>query len=84
VTPLGAFKVFEGKTFFDLIDYFTANLLMPVGGILIALFVGWRIKPELLESELSFPNPFMAKVWLLLIRFVAPAGILWVMVSSLT
>ena len=84
VTPLGAFKAFEGKTFFDLIDYFTANLLMPLGGILIAVFVGWRMKPEYLESELRFPSPLMAKIWLLLIRFVAPAAILWVMVSSLT
>jgi len=84
VTPLGAFKVFEGKSFFDLIDYFTANLLMPLGGILIALFVGWRMKPEYIESELQFPSPVIAKIWLLLIRFVAPAAILWVMVSSLT
>jgi NSS family neurotransmitter:Na+ symporter len=84
VAPLGAFKVFEGRTFFDLIDYFTANLLMPLGGILIALFVGWRVKQEHLESELHFPNPLMAKVWLLLMRFVAPAAILWVLISSLT
>ena len=84
VTPLGAFKVFEGKTFFDLIDYFTSNLLMPLGGILIALFVGWRVKQEHLESELSFASPLLAKTWLLLIRFLAPAAILWVLISSLT
>jgi len=84
VTPLGAFKVFEGKTFFDLIDSFTANIMMPLGGILIALFVGWRVKLEHLENELSFPHPLMAKVWLVLIRFVAPAAILWVLISSLT
>jgi NSS family neurotransmitter:Na+ symporter len=84
VAPLGAFKVFEGKSFFDLIDYFTANLLMPLGGILIALFVGWRVKQEHIEEELQFASPLLAKSWLLLIRFVAPAAILWVLVSSLT
>ena len=84
VAPLGAFKVFEGKSFFDLIDYFTANLLMPLGGILIALFVGWRVKQEYIEEELQFASPLLAKSWLLLIRFVAPAAILWVLVSSLT
>jgi NSS family neurotransmitter:Na+ symporter len=83
VTPLGMFKVFEGKTFFDLIDYFTANLLMPLGGILIALFVGWSLKKEHLESELSFPSPLVAQAWLLLMRFVAPAAILWVLYDSL-
>jgi NSS family neurotransmitter:Na+ symporter len=83
VTPLAMFKVFEGKTFFDLIDYFTANLLMPLGGILIALFVGWGLKKEHLESELSFSSPFVAQAWLLLMRFVAPAAILWVLYDSL-
>jgi NSS family neurotransmitter:Na+ symporter len=83
VTPLGMFKVFEGKTFFDLIDYFTANLLMPLGGILIALFVGWRLKKEHLESELSFSSPLVAQAWLILMRFVAPAAILWVLYDSL-
>jgi NSS family neurotransmitter:Na+ symporter len=83
VTPLGMFKVFEGKTFFDLIDYLTANLLMPLGGILIALFVGWRLKKEHLESELSFSSPLVAQAWLILMRFVAPAAILWVLYDSL-
>jgi NSS family neurotransmitter:Na+ symporter len=83
VTPLGMFKVFEGKTFFDLIDYLTANLLMPLGGILIALFVGWRLKKEHLESELSFSSPVVAQVWLVLMRFVAPAAILLVLYDSL-
>jgi NSS family neurotransmitter:Na+ symporter len=83
VTPLAMFKVFEGKTFFDLIDYFTANVLMPLGGILIALFVGWRLKKEHIESELSFSSPFVAQAWLVLMRFVAPAAILWVLYDSL-
>ena len=83
VTPLGMFKVFEGKTFFDIIDYFTANLLMPLGGILIALFVGWSLKREHLDSELSFSSPLVAQAWLLLMRFVAPAAILWVLYDSL-
>jgi len=84
VKPLGMFKVFEDMTFFGLIDYFTANLLMPLGGILIALFVGWRLKPEHLESELNFSSPAVARAWLILVRFVAPAAILWVLIDSLT
>jgi len=83
VKPLGMFKVFEDMTFFGLIDYFTANLLMPLGGILIALFVGWRLKREHLENELSFGSPVVAQAWLVLVRFVAPAAILWVLIDSL-
>jgi NSS family neurotransmitter:Na+ symporter len=84
VKPLGMFKVFEEMTFFGLIDYLTANILMPLGGILIALFVGWRLKREHLENELSFGSPVVAQAWLILVRFVAPAAILWVLIDSLT
>ena len=84
ITPLAMFKVFEGKTFYDLIDYVTANLLMPLGGILMALFVGWRLRKEHIESELVFVPPMVGQAWLILVRFVAPAAILWVLVTSLT
>ena len=83
ITPLAMFKIFEGKTFYDLIDYVTANLLMPLGGILIALFVGWRLKKEHIENELVFSSPVIAQAWLILVRFVAPAAILWILVTSL-
>jgi NSS family neurotransmitter:Na+ symporter len=83
VTPLGMFDVFSGKTIFDLIDYFTANILMPLGAILIALFVGWRMKPEVIESELSFSNAFFFKAWIWTVRVVAPIAILAILISGL-
>jgi NSS family neurotransmitter:Na+ symporter len=84
VTPLAMFSVFEDKTIFDLIDYFTANIMMPVGAILIALFVGWRMKPELLEGDLSFYHPLLYKTWLWSIRVVVPLAILGILISGLT
>jgi NSS family neurotransmitter:Na+ symporter len=84
VAPLGMFDVFAGKTFFDLIDYFTANIMMPVGAILIALFVGWRMKPEMAEGDLSFYHPALYKIWLWTVRVVAPVAILGILVSGLS
>jgi NSS family neurotransmitter:Na+ symporter len=83
VTPLAMFDVFDGKTVYDLIDYFTANIMMPVGAILIALFVGWRMKPEMIEGELSFSHPLLFKTWLWIMRVVAPIAILGILVSGL-
>ena len=83
VTPLAMFDVFEGKTIYDLIDYFTANIMMPVGAILIALFVGWRMKPETIEGDLSFSHPLLFKTWLWIMRVVAPIAILGILVSGL-
>ena len=83
VAPLGQFKAFEGKTPFDLIDYFTANVMMPLGGILMALFVGWRIKPQTLAKDLSFGSAVMFNAWIWMIRVVVPLAILWVLYTSL-
>jgi len=83
VTPLAMFDVFDGKTIYDLIDYFTANIMMPVGAILIALFVGWRMKPEMIEGDLSFSHPLLFKTWLWIMRVVAPIAILGILVSGL-
>jgi NSS family neurotransmitter:Na+ symporter len=84
VHPLGQFKAFEGKTVFDLIDYATANLMMPLGGILMALFVGWRIKPEALSRDLSFGSPALFNGWLWMIRVIVPLAILGVLGDMLT
>ena len=81
---LGMFDVFAGKTIFDLIDYFTANIMMPVGAILIALFVGWRMKPEMPEGDLSFYSPALYQVWLWTVRVIAPVAILGILVSGLS
>jgi len=77
------FAVFEGKTIFDLIDYFTANIMMPLGAILIALFVGWRMQPEVLEKELNFGSPILFRTWVWMIRVVAPIAIFGILVSGL-
>ena len=83
VHPLGRFDTFRDKTVFDLIDYATANLMMPLGGILMALFVGWRIKPQALVEDLSFGSTALFNAWLWMIRVVVPLAILWVLVTSL-
>ena len=83
VTPLGALGPFADMNVFALIDYFTANLMMPLGGILMAVFVGWLIKPQVLAEDLSFGSPVLFTVWLWMIRVVAPVAILGVLYSSL-
>jgi len=83
ITPLAMFDVFAEKRIFDLIDYLTANVMMPLGAILICLFVGWRMKPEMIEGDLSFTSPLLYKTWLWTIRVVAPLAILGILISGL-
>ena len=82
VMPLGMFATFESMTVFGLIDYFTANIFMPLGGILIALFVGWRMQVSILQEELPLMGPVVFQIWLWMIRVVAPLAIVGVMYQT--
>lgn len=67
------FAVF-GKGFFDLLDFLTANILLPVGGLLIALFAGWRLRRETLQQELAVGARGFA-LWRWSLRYLAPLGV---------
>ncbi len=82
-SPFGMIAIFDGRTIYDMIDYFTANIMMPLGGILIALFVGWRMRPETIRENLAFGSPLLATAWLWLMRVIAPVAILAVLITSL-
>ena len=77
---LGDWKVF-GKNIFDLFDYVSANVLMLIGGLLVVIFVGWKLGRKEMHDELTnsgklrIPN-WVIDILLVLLRFVAPAAIL--------
>jgi len=75
-TPLDHFPLFEGKRIFDLMDFVTANVLIPTGGLLIALFAGWMMTRESIRAELGLDKAIAFFIWRLLVRFVAPFAIL--------
>ncbi|MFC1796456.1 sodium-dependent transporter [Pseudomonadota bacterium] len=81
--PLGFIDRFAETGFFDLIDYLTANLMMPLSGLLLALFVGWRVSPQTVADELDIQNPWFFKAWFWLLRWVVPVSIAAIFVSNL-
>jgi NSS family neurotransmitter:Na+ symporter len=64
VFPLGNIAVFAGKTPFDLIDYLVSNILMPLGGMLYALFAGWWMSRKILIAQLGIGDGMTFKLWL--------------------
>jgi NSS family neurotransmitter:Na+ symporter len=74
--------LFNGMTFFDTMDYVSNNILLPLGGILIALFAGWRLGQETLLSQLSEDQRWIP-VWRFLIRYLAPVGVLIVFLVTI-
>jgi len=81
-TPL-TFGPLVGKTIFGLLDYFGSNLLMPVGGILMAVIAGWILSKSVCEEELLHPKPVHMKVWRFLIRYVAPVAVAIIFIANI-
>ena len=76
-------KPIAGKTIFDLVDYLTANLMMPVGGMLIAIFAGWFMRRSTLTDELRISSSRLFATWRVLIRTVVPLAIAGILVTNL-
>ena len=86
-STLSDFKPF-GMTLFALFDFVTSNLLMPLGGIVLCLFVGWawgfeRLK-QALSNEGTLKNEGLLKALFFVLRYVSPSLILVVMLKGLS
>jgi NSS family neurotransmitter:Na+ symporter len=71
------------KTIFDSLDFLTTNILLPLGGLFIALFVGWVMHKADVANEVQMNNPFMYKMWLFILKFIAPLAVAVVLVNGL-
>lgn len=83
VHPLGAVSMFAEMTAFNLIDFFTSSILMPIGGLLYALFVGWWLSSEITRQSLGLEEGLLFMTWRFLIRYVVPLVILAIFISNL-
>ena len=69
------------KTVFDLLDFLTSNIMLPLGGLLIAVFVGWSMRESSVRDEMAMSNPMLYQAWRFLIRFVTPVGVLLIFLN---
>ncbi len=63
-----------GMTFFDLLDFATANVILPLGGLFIALFAGWTLSRGTTRGELKLGETGY-RIWYILVRYVAPLAV---------
>lgn len=76
----------NGQTVFDMLDHVTALYLMPIGGLLIVLYVGWRMKKADALDELTNSGTLrtgIRKAIYYLIRYMAPVAIAVIFISQL-
>jgi len=80
---------FNGMTFFDLADFIASNVLLPVGGLFIAIFVAWiwGFDKALIELKHGAENVFKDRTWLvttfkIFLKYIAPVMIFIVFLHS--
>ena len=78
---LGAFA-----SLFDLMDFISSNILLPVGGVLIVIFVGWYLGRQKFFEEVTNEGAIKAslkKIIFFIIKYLAPVAIAIVFISGL-
>ncbi|MEO8276750.1 MAG: sodium-dependent transporter [Thermoanaerobaculia bacterium] len=81
--PLSWLPFFAGKNFFEIVDYVASNVLLPVGALMTTVFVGWRMRREILDDELRETTSFARRVSFWLLRWFCPIALLVVLISTL-
>ncbi len=81
-TQYGEFVILKNATAFDFLDYLTSNIMLPLGGLLIAVYAGWLMKKEYSRSELNI-SPALYGLWLFLVRYVAPVMVIVVFLNAM-
>ena len=72
-----------GLTFFDTVDYFSQNILLPLGGMLITFFAIWLLPRDLVDKQLGIEKAWVSVLWRLLAGVIAPLCVLAVFVSTI-
>ena len=72
---------FGSKNFFDWMDYITASIMLPLGGLLMAVFVGFVIEKERVKSVLGKHLGIFFELWYFSLRYIAPVALVIVMLN---
>jgi NSS family neurotransmitter:Na+ symporter len=78
-------KVF-GKNFFDLFDFVSSNVLLPIGGLAIAVVGGWLLSKKAFTDEMNkgyAAEPWHGRIILAFIKYLSPILILLILLNSL-
>jgi len=84
VKLLSGIHVFRDSTVFDLLDYLTANIMLPLGGLLIAIFAAWKMSRASTVDELAMGDGFFYKLWRFLVRYITPIAVVIVFLKAVS
>jgi NSS family neurotransmitter:Na+ symporter len=73
----------DPATFAKIIDFTVSNIIMPVGGLLLAVFAGWVALRKDMRNEMGLPEGGLFEVWHVLVKYVCPIVIVWILLAGL-
>lgn len=83
--PLRHIELF-GLTIFDTFDFVSSNILLPVGGILLCIFAGWKMEQSIIYNEISNNGTIklrLFQLYIFILKYVAPICILLILLNVL-
>jgi len=83
--PLDGIKIF-GMSIFDMFDYVSSNIFLPVGGMLVSIFTGWYLDKKLVHDELTNRGTLRApylRLVIFILRYFAPIAIAIILLNQL-
>lgn len=83
-TLFSNWELIYGKNFFNTVDDIVSLWLLPIGGLMIAIFTGWVLDQELSRSEFSSGTSYkyLWRPWLFFTRWIAPVGIILIILQQ--
>ena len=79
-------KVLFGMNFFDFFDFITSNVMLPLGGLMLCIFVGWVWGTDKALEEATNGGTLnfkFGKIWAFLVKYVGPIAIAIVFINSI-
>jgi NSS family neurotransmitter:Na+ symporter len=83
IFQISMFERFASATFFEVTEFFSFNVLLPVSGLLVALFAGWMLPKKMLRDEIGWGNRATYPIWHFFIRYLSPVAILAVLIFNM-
>lgn len=75
--------VIKENGFFDIFDILTSNILLPIGGVLVAIFAAWLMSRSSTVEELGLGDGIAYQAWRFAVRYVAPFGVIVIFLNAI-
>ena len=74
---------FKENGLFDIFDILTSNIMLPLGGVLVAIFTSWLMSRSSTIDELGVGDKNIYKIWRFIVRYIAPLGVIIIFLNTM-